>query len=327
MTKEKEKEYKIGEGYFLSEISLKDGEDGKFELPKIIQLARTGQFFRLFSDGEIWRDIKLTEEMFNSFIKNFKDKVTGIDLAIDFSHYAGEKAGAWFKDLVKIPSSEFPGEFDLKCAPRWTKSGIDSVGGGDFRYLSINFHEDYRDNQKLDFHGPTLLGAGFTNRPFIRNMNPTSKLSDESEKEQEEMEKKELEVKLSETNVELSEMKGKLSDSEKTLSEVQESNKVLKEENEKLSSEKKNSEKNLAFDKQLSENKVCEAQREHFLSGDMDKFLETAQGPLNLSEKGESQSDSEDGDDDDKVLAEANKLCEADKELSMSDAILKVKNK
>ena len=313
----------LGNASFLAKINLAEGENGVFELPTEIQLARTGTFFRLWSDGDVYEDIPLTKEMFESFVKNFDDYVTGIDLAIDFSHDTWDKAGAWIKSLFLRESKDFPGQMELMSVPRYTKSGMESISGGDFRYLSIEFHTNYRNNNTLAFHGPTLLGAGFTNRPVIKNMKPTSKLSEKAAiKEKEKMDIKELESK----NAKLSE---EIKTSTEAITKLSRENKTLKEENEKLLSEKKNSEKNASFDKKLSEGTVCEAQREHYLSGDMDKFMGASQKPLNLDEQGSGQAPTGDEgqDDQDKILAEAKKLCEKNEGMTISEAIIKVQNK
>lgn len=44
--------------------------------------------------------------------------------------------------------------------------------GRGFAYLSVEFHENWLDNQKGDAHGCVLLGAGLTTRPFIKNLDP-----------------------------------------------------------------------------------------------------------------------------------------------------------
>lgn len=308
---------------FLAEINLAEGENGVFELPTEIQLSRTGTFFRLWSDGDVYEDIPITKEFLESFVKNFDDKVTGIDLAIDFSHMNWDKAGAWIKSLSLRDSKDFPGQVELMSVPRYTKSGMESISGGDFRYLSIEFHTNYRNNNTLAFHGPTLLGAGFTNRPVIKNMKPTSKLSEEAAiKEKNKMDIKELEDK----NAKLSE---EIKTSTEAVTKLSDENKTLKEENEKLLGEKKTAEKNLSFDKKLSEGTVCEAQREHYLSNDMEKFMSAAQKPLNLDEQGSGEAPTNDDgqDDDDKVLAEAQKLCDKNEGMTISEAITQIQKK
>jgi hypothetical protein len=50
--------------------------------------------------------------------------------------------------------------------------GVDAVRVRGFAYLSAEYHENWRDNEKGDSHGCVLLGAGLVTRPCIKRLDP-----------------------------------------------------------------------------------------------------------------------------------------------------------
>jgi hypothetical protein len=54
----------------------------------------------------------------------------------------------------------------------WTPFGVSAVKDRGFTYLSAEFSENFIDNEKQQPHGCTLLGAGLTIRPVIKNLDP-----------------------------------------------------------------------------------------------------------------------------------------------------------
>ncbi|MFT2588637.1 hypothetical protein, partial [Escherichia coli] len=56
----------------------------------------------------------------------------------------------------------------FRAQVEWTPYGIDAVKNKGYRYLSLEYHEQWRDNEKQLNHGPVMLGAGLTIRPVIK---------------------------------------------------------------------------------------------------------------------------------------------------------------
>ena len=266
---------------------------GPEEISDDIQILRTGTFFH---EGQA---IEVDRSHLKNMVDNFKKNVRGIDLMLDFSHNSEGEAAAWFEDLYLSEDGK-----ELWAKVSWTESGASSVRKREYRYISADFNFAYKDNETLREFGPTLLGAGLTNRPVVKKMNPTV-LSEKNNKveykEGDEMEleemKKEVE-KLKEENKELKEMlaekekKMSEADFEKREKEVKEREDAIKLAEEKAQEEKELAEKKGEFDKMLSEGKAVEAQRDAFMESDMAKFIENAPkvGTLNLSEGGHGGS-------------------------------------
>src|SRR5687767_7218396 len=80
-------------------------------------------------DHPFWGEIKFDEEKLTSFAKNFSNKVTSMDLDIDFEHkiYSGEAAG-WVTNVEYRPND---GLFYLV---EWTPSGVEAIENKKFRY-------------------------------------------------------------------------------------------------------------------------------------------------------------------------------------------------
>jgi phage I-like protein len=269
-------------------------------IPNQVQLMRTGKFY-----SPEYGDLEITEAMLNSFVLNFRNKVRGVDLAIDYSHNSEDVAAGWFKNLYLSENGQ-----ELWAEVSWTKSGEEVLTHKEFRYLSAEFEFDYQGNEGKTKFGPTLFGAGLTNRPFIKNMKPVIDLSEKAEQKENTMDEKdkkiaELEAQVAALKAELEKekkpsappvstpaaaseagmpapdavtldsMKAQISELQKQIESYQAKEKQFQE-------EKKLSEKKDAFNKLLSEGKAVEAQRDAFMKGDTVKFAENAR-PVNLS--------------------------------------------
>jgi hypothetical protein len=289
---------------------LKEGKMSEFRfipvllseenIPKKIQLLRVGNFVH---DG---REIKVSNLDLKSMVKNFSEKIRGIDLMIDFSHNSEGEAAGWINQLALSDSGD-----QLWAEVDWTPTGKKSLENKSFKYISADFSFNYKDNEKRNDHGPTLFGAGLTNRPVVKEMSPIvlseginqlSEVDKMNEEKKEEIEEKKEEVKLTEMNVALEENELSLEDQLQALKDellkkdeelIALRGKLEASENEKeerlaeMKKEKVLVEKNKAFDLKLSEGLVVEAQRSPFIDGDMDKFL-NLQHEIKLSESGNS---------------------------------------
>lgn len=256
------------------------------EISNEIQLLKTGVFLH---EG---RTLEITKKDLRIMVKNFEDKVRGIDLMLDYGHKNDEEAAAWFQSVFLSENGK-----ELWATVDWNECGAESVRKKEYRYISADFTFNYKDSESLKEFGPTLFGAAMTNRPFIKNMEATlseNKLLEENNTKEKSMELEELKKKfasLQEENNKLKEqLAGKDKDKEKNFAEREKSIKLAEE---KLINDKKLTEKKGRFDTMLSEGKTVEAQRDAFMKDDMDKFIENAyKDDLNLSEKGHGNNKS-----------------------------------
>jgi len=133
-------------------------------IPNEIQILRTGKW-----DHPQYGEIDITEHDLDLFIKSFKERARRIDLAIDQAHNPDEGAAGWFKDLFK---KESDGDVGLYARVEWTDFGEELLEGKRFKYISPEFRFNYEDDETGRSYENVLYGAGLTNRPFIKEMEP-----------------------------------------------------------------------------------------------------------------------------------------------------------
>ena len=126
----------------------------------MVTITRTGSF----TDPRYGR-FDITRKMLQSMIRNFNARVYGQDIALDVAHEPEHGAAGYFRKLV-LDGNKLRGEVE------WTEFGIEAVTQRGFRYLSAEYHENWRDNEAGKAHGPTLLAAALTIRPVIKGLDP-----------------------------------------------------------------------------------------------------------------------------------------------------------
>lgn len=289
------------------EIVLQDGEDFSE-----VQLMRTGKFKHPFME-----DFEVTEDMFKSFKKNFDKNVKKLKLAFDYSHFSGEKAAGWF---TKVTLKE--NNTELWVTIEWTPKGRQRILDKEFRYTSADFTTNYIDNETGKEFGPTLNGAGLTNRPFIKDMDVILSeidLSDEKrnaileiindepeKKESKTMDPKEIKEYIATLSDDEKKEMGLIEEKEVQLSD-DESKAALEKsqaENRKLSDDLTKEKKDREFSVMLSEGKAVPKQKEAFMSGDMAEFVKLAV-PVNLKGAGSGSDTPKDKDDEIKTFDDA----------------------
>lgn len=273
-------------------------------LPKI-QLMKTGIFSYWEKD-----DTVITAQLFDDLIRNFQNNVRGIECAIGYGHPFDEAAG-WIKSLEKDPTSN-----ELLAEVKWTPPGKQCLDDEVYKYISVEFNQNYIDEAGREC-GPTLYGAGLTNRPFLKGMKPISEMEEFEEKNRSETMTPEEKKKMDDQEKEL-----------KALREANEKTRALSEkkirdlENEKIQTAE-NAKKESVFDKLLVEGSVVEAQRIPYMNNDMVKFAENA-GKVNLKAKGHSDITNEsDGQENYSALTPDQA---EDKLLELSERLSKEKN-
>lgn len=147
---------------FLSQsVTLADGVTQRW-----VTLTRTGNF----TDPR-YGEFSITPDMLAQMVSNFNNRVLGQDVFIDVSHKPSDGAAAKILEL-KVDGSR------LRGLAQFTPFGVDAVTQRGFCYLSAEYHEAWKDNEKQQPHGCVLLGAGLTVRPVIKHLEPVQ-LSDD----------------------------------------------------------------------------------------------------------------------------------------------------
>lgn len=254
--------------------------DGRPQVPSDVQLLRTG-LFSYFEPG----DMEINQGHLLSMVNNFQKKIRGVDLAVDYGHDCYGEAAGWFENLFLSSDGN-----ELWATIKWTPEGLEKLGHKEYRYISSEFSFQYEDTENKIEYGPTMFGAGLTNRPFVKNMEPLIAMSDKERK------------------MTIEEMKKKLEEQEALVKRLNESldskEKKIKENEEAQAKAKAAAEKEASFNKMLSEGKVVEAQRSAFLDGDMIKFSELA-GSVKFKEIGSEGKKVELADPSTKTAAQA----------------------
>ena len=142
-----------------------------------IQCLRMGKFKHPW-----YGTLNFDQKFFDSLVKNFEADIPNPEIAFDFSHQPDLGAAAWI-------NKTFVEENNLMANVTLTEKGEESLRKKEFKYFSIEYTDDYVEyefSEGLDdkgnvveretkiSHGPTILGGGLTNRPFIKGMAPVS---------------------------------------------------------------------------------------------------------------------------------------------------------
>lgn len=309
-----------------------------------VQLLRVGTFH-----DSRYGTLNITPEVLLSMKKNFDDKVRGVDLMIDYKHDSDSLAAGWIKEVYLSDDNN-----QLWAKVEWTPNGQKTLSDKEFRYLSADFNLNYQDNETLKRFGPTLFGAGLTNRPVVKNMQPAvalQELTPEGRKHmQTEIEKlnakfTEAEKKmteLSEANKKLSDqlaalpaapakpnpdapaegddMKKKMEDLQSQLSAMSAKCADYEKQMGDMKAGQKLSEQKLKFQKLLSEGRAVPAQEKAFLDGDTIKFAELSQS-INLHGSGHGGTAPVVGSVDEQIHQLAEKKMSENKSLDYRGAV------
>lgn len=309
-------------------IQLDEGKTKFEEVPQRVQLMRTCTFFH-----PRYGKVEITRQLFSEMIQNFQNKVRGIELMIDYAHDSDREAAGWIKnvEIVENPDTQ---EAELWADVEWTPEGRRTLADREFAYLSADFDPNYQDNEAPDKKfGAVLLGAGLTNRPVIKKMNPAIQLSEFNQSKENIMQNQEqtpapaanadMEKKLGQVN-KLMEDLG-VDSIEALMQAIAE----LKKNNTEMMEEKQLSEKKTKLTKLFSEGKINKAQMDKALELKGEQFTgfitlaEMSQGTVKTEEEGSNQTPPKaegEVDPEDKVIELAEKLV-TEKKLGMDVAI------
>lgn len=317
-----------------------------------VQILRVGKF-----NHPKYGKFEITPKTLAEFKQNFDNKVRGIDIAFDYFHDSDKEASGWPTELYLTENGT-----ELWAKVDWTPTASKKLTEREVRYFSPDFAFQWKDPESGVLYNNVLFGGGLTNRPFVKEMSAivaaeergngmakiatlkeiqdelaklTTRLAEmsaaapaadkEHDGEDEDDDKEddgEDDDKEDDGDEEKSSLKKQLADHKKALAQYAEKHEKLAAEMAEMKKAKQMSEKIAAFNVMLSEGKVCAAQKEPFIKGDMVEFAKLAKA-INLSERGHAgktqEADSEDREDQVLKLAEAKR--EKNPKLSIIDSI------
>jgi phage I-like protein len=112
--------------------------------------------------------IEASVSKFKNFIENWKQKTIGRDIGLDFNHQSGKSAG-WVTNLF-IEQDE-AGKNKLRAEIELTPVGKQAIESKEYRYISPEFTDSYRDKETGVDKKNCILNLALTNKPFL-SMNP-----------------------------------------------------------------------------------------------------------------------------------------------------------
>ncbi|WP_422452436.1 phage protease [Endozoicomonas sp. ALC066] len=123
-----------------------------------VTLTRTGSFYH-----PQYGRFEHTRQLLEDLIKNFNGNVYGQDIAIDVAHKPEDGAAGYVRKLSLDGGK-------LRALVEWTPFGVDAVKNKGYRYLSVDYTDNYIDNEQRNEHGPLLFGAGLVVRPHVKHL-------------------------------------------------------------------------------------------------------------------------------------------------------------
>lgn len=268
---------------FVFSLRNKDARKFSDKLPSIIELAKVVEGYHA-SYGKV----KITREDLASMVKNFSDNVVGIDISLDFEHSQAE-AAAWLKRVFLSEDGN-----TLLGEVKWTPGGVQALNDKKFRYFSPEFTHNYVHPHTRKEHGPTLLGGGLVNRPFLK-MEAIVEMKDKHINQGENVST----ITLKDHEDKVNALGAEIALKDKAIEAAGTQIKSLKETNEQLAAEVKSlkeaaekSEREARNQKLFSENKINAAQLKALNEGkDLFEVLSLSE-PMNPAPKGHgSQKD------------------------------------
>lgn len=164
------------------EEETSDDQELTYEIP----IFREGAFEHYW-----YGDLNFTKELLDELVKNHNANVYPSQVAFDASHRPGDGALAWVEpnglSVKPIQLSDGRVVNVVYAKITYTPEGYEQViQKKKYKYFSAEIDNNFTTNEVFKnedgstgvrYYGPTLIGGGFTNRPFIPNL-PTVFSSD-----------------------------------------------------------------------------------------------------------------------------------------------------
>ena len=146
-------------GYFtdLSTTSLAEGSDTQW-----MQLFPYGSWNHPLY-GKITMNAAVAQRMSN----NLNESIREIEIAIDYSHNAFDKAAGWIK-RAEVRDDGLWGLIE------WTPEAATALRAGEYKYFSPEFAKEWTHPKTGVKYQDVLIGGGLTNRPFLKEILPVN---------------------------------------------------------------------------------------------------------------------------------------------------------
>lgn len=150
-------EHRSGNVRFLTglHVHLEEGKATSW-----VTVTRTGRF-----KDPRYGTFDITRELLQGIVENFNSRTFGQDILIDVAHQPNNGAAGQVLSL-KVEGDR------LRALVEWTPFGINSIKEKGYRYLSIEYNDNWEDNESGKAHGPVMLGAALVVRPAIKRLDP-----------------------------------------------------------------------------------------------------------------------------------------------------------
>lgn len=125
-----------------------------------VTVTRTGTF-----NDPRYGEFEISRTMLSAMVKNFDDRVYGQDIFYDVAHNPNDGAAGRVLKL-KVEGDR------LRALVDWTPYGVDAIKNKGYAYSSIEYHDNFKDNETGDTHGPVMMGAALVVRPCIKRLDP-----------------------------------------------------------------------------------------------------------------------------------------------------------
>ncbi len=132
-----------------------------------VQVFRTGTFRH-----PLYGKFTITDDDLASMEKNFKANrpKSPTEMVVDYEHMSIAPAiiapaAGWVRDVRHLPG-------ELVATVEWTKKATDHIVAKEYRFISPEWHMNWKDKESGKDLGPCLLSMALTNRPFIEGMRP-----------------------------------------------------------------------------------------------------------------------------------------------------------
>lgn len=117
------------------------------------------------------RGFKITAEMLNDFVENFKANVYGSDIQINLGHQREGEAAGWVKSL------RIDGDI-LLATVEWTPLGEEKIKNKQYKFTSSELALSHKHHETGERIKNVLIGVALTNVPAVKGMEAV-KLSEE----------------------------------------------------------------------------------------------------------------------------------------------------
>ena len=159
----KDEKFQENNFYYVSMLAAKASETK--DNTSVIEILKTGKVHD--------RDLTITKDMLESYVKNFDDKVVGTDIQINLRHDRGGEAAGWVRKLF-VKGNRLLAEIE------WTPLGQEKIATKQYKFTSSELAGSYNHHSSGEPVENVLIGVALTNIPAIKGLKAVT-LSEDAE--------------------------------------------------------------------------------------------------------------------------------------------------